>query len=77
MSRDIFIFINRNNPAEGYYTDRFSVFVGYKLAAVSYLMHDAELIFRVWKDCIYCTAKSCKIVMASYENVRNTTVFQV
>ena len=38
---------------------------------------NTELIFRLWKYSIYCTAKSRKIIVTGYENVRNTAVSEV
>ena len=45
--------------------------------AAGNLMNDAELIFCPWKYRIYCVTKSRQIIMTSYENIRNTTIFQV
>ena len=65
-------------------THCFSVLVGYKFAAVSYLMNDTELIFCPWKYRIYCVTKSCQIICDiifrmedGNENVRNTAVLEV
>ena len=62
----------------------FDGYVRHKFAAVSDLMNDTKLIFRLWKYSIYSIAKSRQIVYdiifrmeAGYENVRNTAAFQV
>ena len=54
-----------------------SVLIWHKLTAVPYLMNYAELIFCSRKYGIYCIAKTCQIIMTSYENVHNTAAFQV
>ena len=55
----------------------FPVLIRHKFTGISYLMDNTKLIFCPRENWFYCLIQTCQIIMASYENVRNTAVFQV